>query len=112
MYTHSESSDVGTNVITHFKHFIKWSNFTIFHNNDLLLVVLLSGLVGKKVFDVCKPTLKVINVARGGIVDEADLLEALNDGKCGGAALDVFLTEPPTGKASLTHFGNFNRLID
>lgn len=55
------------------------------------------GMINAKVFDKCKPSIKVINVARGGIVDEADLLAALNSGKCGGAALDVFVAEPPQG---------------
>ena len=58
---------------------------------------LLLGLINAKIFEICKPGMKVINVARGGIIDEADLLDALNSGKCGGAALDVFVTEPPTG---------------
>lgn len=60
------------------------------------LIPATKGLVNAKVFNVCKPGLKVINVARGGIVDESDLLQALNEGKCGGAALDVFVTEPPS----------------
>ena len=55
------------------------------------------GMINKSVFEVCKPSMKVINVARGGIIDEKDLLDAMNDGKCGGAALDVFETEPPKG---------------
>ncbi|XP_066929361.1 D-3-phosphoglycerate dehydrogenase-like [Clytia hemisphaerica] len=53
------------------------------------------GMINASVFEVCKPSMKVINVARGGIIDEKDLLNALNAGKCGGAALDVFETEPP-----------------
>ncbi|XP_047136639.1 D-3-phosphoglycerate dehydrogenase isoform X1 [Hydra vulgaris] len=55
------------------------------------------GFINKQVFKMCKPGVKIINVARGGIVDEADLLDALNDGICSGAALDVFVSEPPTG---------------
>lgn len=42
-----------------------------------------------------------MNVARGGIISEADLLEALKSGQCGGAALDVFEQEPPTDAVTL-----------
>ena len=42
------------------------------------------------------PTLRVVNVARGGIVDEAALAEAIRDGIVAGAALDVFVAEPTT----------------
>jgi D-3-phosphoglycerate dehydrogenase len=52
-------------------------------------------LIGKGAFDICKPGLRLINCARGGLVDEAALLEALNSGKVAGAALDVFEKEPP-----------------
>lgn len=55
-----------------------------------------SDLIGDKVFSVCKPNLRIINVARGGIIDEAALLAAIKSGKCAGAALDVYEQEPPT----------------
>ena len=54
-----------------------------------------TGLLGAEAFQKTRPGVLVINAARGGIVDEAALLEALNDGRVGGAALDVFETEPP-----------------
>lgn len=41
-----------------------------------------------------------MNVARGGIVSEADLLSALESGHCGGAAIDVYEQEPPTAEVT------------
>jgi D-3-phosphoglycerate dehydrogenase len=42
-----------------------------------------------------KPSVRIINCARGGLIDEAALAEALNNGKVAGAAIDVFEPEPP-----------------
>ncbi len=54
------------------------------------------GLVGKELLAQAKPTLRVINVARGGIVDEDALAWAIREGVIAGAALDVFEHEPTT----------------
>lgn len=55
-----------------------------------------TGLLGVETLGRCKPGVLIINAARGGIVDEAALLAALERGHVGGAALDVFDIEPPT----------------
>src|SRR5688500_14246980 len=54
------------------------------------------GLVGKDLLAKAKPGLRLVNAARGGIVDEAALADAVRSGVLGGAALDVFETEPTT----------------
>jgi D-3-phosphoglycerate dehydrogenase / 2-oxoglutarate reductase len=54
------------------------------------------GLVGAELLKLAKPSLRIINTARGGIVDEAALAEAIRDGRVQGAALDVFAEEPTT----------------
>ncbi|KAF7385213.1 hypothetical protein HZH66_012299 [Vespula vulgaris] len=53
------------------------------------------NLINATTLGKCKKGVNVINVARGGIVDEEALLNALKTGQCGGAALDVFTEEPP-----------------
>lgn len=52
------------------------------------------GLFDAKVFDALGPQGLIINVSRGSIVNETDLIAALKGGRLGGAALDVFETEP------------------
>ncbi len=55
-----------------------------------------TGLINRDLLLKAKPNLRVINVARGGIVNEADLAEAIREGLIAGAAIDVFATEPCT----------------
>lgn len=54
-------------------------------------------MVGKTRLAQMKPTAFLVNTSRGGVIDEEALAEALRDNRIGGAALDVFEKEPPTG---------------
>ena len=55
-----------------------------------------TGMIGAAQFAKMKNGVRIVNCARGGIVDENALYEALTNGKVAGAALDVFAEEPPT----------------
>lgn len=54
------------------------------------------GLVGKDLLAKAKPGLRIVNAGRGGIIDEEALAQAIESGHIGGAAIDVFATEPTT----------------
>ena len=69
-----------------------WSDFISLH---LPLNVQTRDLLGPVAFSQMKDGVRIISTARGGIIDEAALLAALNSGKVAGAALDVFEKEPP-----------------
>ena len=55
-----------------------------------------ANMIGAEQFARMKNGVRIINCARGGIINEDDLYEALTSGKVAGAALDVFAEEPPT----------------
>ena len=61
------------------------------------------SLIGKKELELMKNTAYVINCARGKVVDEAALLEALNNGEIAGAGIDVFEQEPTKNEALINH---------
>ena len=54
------------------------------------------GMISADVLRHAKPTLRIVNTSRGGLVDEAALAEAISEGRVAGAALDVFDHEPLT----------------
>ncbi|HZT79299.1 MAG TPA: phosphoglycerate dehydrogenase [Gemmataceae bacterium] len=63
-------------------------------------------LINKRTLALMRPTAFLINTARGGLVCEADLLEALRAGRLAGAGLDVLEKEPPEGVNPLTQLDN------
>ena len=69
------------------------------------------NLIGKAQLDIMKSDALLINVARGGIVDEKALAEAIDSGKIGGAALDVFVHEPIEAESPLLKVKNSDRLL-
>ena len=54
------------------------------------------GLIGEKELATCKPGVRFVNAARGGLIDEHALAQAIKDGHVAGAGIDVFATEPCT----------------
>ena len=76
-------------------------------NSDFLIVIIPSTpetkkIVNRKVIEELGPQGILINVARGAVVDEEALVEALKTGTLGGAGLDVFAREPQVPPALLT----------
>ncbi len=78
----------------------EWSDFISLH---LPYNVQTRDLMGPMAFSQMKDGVRIVCAARGGIIDEAALLAALNSGKVAGAALDVFATEPPGATDLVQH---------
>jgi len=77
-----------------------WSDFISLH---LPLNVQTRDMIGKLAFSEMKDGVRIVCAARGGIIDEAELVAALNSGKVAGAALDVFGAEPPGLTEAVSH---------
>jgi len=75
------------------KRLFKESDFITLH---LPLTASTKGLIGAKELALVKPTVRIINCARGGLIDEQALAKAVKERKVAGAAIDVFSTEPAT----------------
>jgi D-3-phosphoglycerate dehydrogenase len=63
------------------------------------------GLIGEKELRLVKPTVRIVNAARGGLVDEQALADAIAEGRVAGAGLDVYAKEPCTA-SPLFNFDN------
>ena len=79
--------------IVSFEQLLKESDFITLH---LPLTQTTKGLIGTKALTQVKPTVRIINSARGGLIDEQALVKAVKDKRVAGAAVDVFPKEPTT----------------
>ncbi|MBL7119116.1 MAG: phosphoglycerate dehydrogenase [Dehalococcoidia bacterium] len=77
---------------------LKESDFITLH---LPLTPSARGLIGSKELSLVKPSVRIINCARGVLINEQALLKAIEEGRVAGAALDVFSEEPPVNNPLL-----------
>jgi D-3-phosphoglycerate dehydrogenase len=75
------------------KELLKEADFITLH---IPLTKSTKGLIGAKELALVKPTARIINTARGGLIDEEALAKAVKERRVAGAAVDVFSTEPVT----------------
>jgi D-3-phosphoglycerate dehydrogenase len=76
---------------------LKEADFLTLHTP---LIASTKGMIGKAELETMKSTARILNVARGGMIDEAALVEALDAGTIAGAGIDVFTSEPPKPDSS------------
>jgi len=76
---------------------LKEADFLTLHTP---LIASTKGMIGKAELETMKPTARILNVARGGMIDEDALVEALDAGVIAGAGIDVFTSEPPEQNSS------------
>ncbi len=91
----SRAADLGATLVD-FETVLRRSDLITFHvplTNETL------GMVTAREIALMKPGIRLVNCARGGIIDEGDLLAALEAGQVAGAAIDVWSEEPPKSAA-------------
>jgi D-3-phosphoglycerate dehydrogenase len=77
---------------------------SVFKEADMITLHVPGGkVITSKEFDLMKPGVMLVNAARGGVIDEFDLITALDNGKVAAIALDVFENEPKPSKGILEH---------
>lgn len=91
------------------KNHIKWYKLDeIWAQADYIslhvpLIQQTTGFVNRQTLAKCKKGVRLVNIARGGLINESDLLDALNNGQCAGAAIDVFGEDQRPNKLLLQH---------
>ncbi len=93
-----KAKDMGVEKVS-LKELFKRADFITIHTP---LTPETKNLINKEVIKTMKPGVRIINCARGGIINEKDLYDALVEGKVAGAALDVLEKEPPENNPLLT----------
>jgi glycerate dehydrogenase len=93
---------------TEFDEVLKRSDFLSLHTP---LTEETRGMIGRREFNLMKPSALFINCARGGVMDENALVEALKAGKIGGAGIDVLHREPPPSDHPLLNLRNQNLIV-
>jgi len=83
-----------------FEELLKTSDYITVH---VPLTDKTRDMISEKEFAQMKDGVRILNVARGGVVNEQDLEDAINAGKVAAAALDVYGQEPPVCKSLLSH---------
>jgi phosphoglycerate dehydrogenase-like enzyme len=99
----TEAATFGVRLVPSLAELLQTSDFISLHNR---LNAATRGMIGAAEFRRMKPGANFINVARGEIVDEPALVDALRDGRIAGAGLDVFDHEPVPSDHPLTAFDN------
>ena len=84
---------------------------TIFRDADAISIHMAlneqtSKCINKSLLELMKPTAVIVNTARGGLVNDADLIDALKQGKIAGAGLDVFTVEPLEAESEYRKLSN------
>lgn len=90
--TAEHASSMGVDLVD-LDHLIAASDFITLHvvkTPDTL------GMINAERLAQAKPTMRIVNVSRGGVIDEEALADAIREGRVAGAAIDVFATEPTT----------------
>ncbi|MCF6094859.1 hydroxyacid dehydrogenase [Microaerobacter geothermalis] len=99
----SAANKLGVRLITNLSEIFSHSDIISVH---LPLTEETRGLINRKYFSLMKPSAYFVNTARGAVVNETDLIEALSNRQIAGAGLDVFSEEPPSPNHPLFKLDN------